>query len=363
MLIEELLAFLDKIAPPNLKENWDSDGLQIGSPSQRILEIHVALEAELSLLEELPENCALVVHHPPLFKFKGYVDFSSWEGKLIKICAQKNMSIIALHTRFDKAKGGIADEAAKALQMQSVRPLVPQKLEAYKLVTFLPEGEVDVVAEALFEAGAGIIGKYQKCSFRAKGIGTFLGSENSSPKVGKAGKFEKIDEIRLEVLVRGAPNAVVDALLKVHPYEEPAYDIYPIFLESKEEGLGRVGELEHPISVSELAKIVSKKTKSKSLRIIGVDKKRVKRIAILPGAGGSYVELASRIADVFVTSDVKYHEAILAQRSGLTVIEVDHGSLERFFVSALCKALGNLEKKVKIIPHEKIFSVIWLREA
>lgn len=363
MLIKNLLAILDKIAPQSLKENWDSDGLQIGSLSQDISEIHIALEAELNLIKKLPENCALVVHHPPLFNFKGCVDFSTYEGQLINLCARKNVSIIALHTRFDKAKNGVADEVAKILEMRSTYPLIAQKCEAYKLVTFVPEKDVDKVANALFAAGAGIIGEYEKCSFRAKGIGTFLGSKGSSPKVGKAGRFEKVDEMRLEVLIRGAPDVVVAALLKAHPYEEPAYDVYPLILKSKDEGLGRVGELKCPSYLNELVKIVDKKIKPQSLRIVSGDKRKVKKIAVLPGRGGQYVELAIKSADVFITSDVKYHEAKAAQKSGLTIIDVDHGSLEKFFVDALSKMLGNVEKRVKIIPHKEVFSVWKSKEA
>jgi len=354
MQVKKLLVILDQLAPPNLAEDWDSDGLQIGDLFQKISEIHIALEAETTLVSKLPANSALIVHHPPLFNFKSPINFLTNEGQLIKLCARKGISIIAVHTRFDKVKGGLADEAAKIFDLDPVRPLISHRLVAYKLVTFVPEEHVNAVAEALFESGAGVIGKYKKCSFGAKGVGTFLGLEGSKPTIGRAGKFEKADEIRLEVLVRGSPQPAVDALLKAHPYEEPAYDIYPVVLESKDMGLGRIGELKKRTLVDELTEIITKKLKPQSLRIVGDNKRRIKKIAILPGSGERYIEAASANAELFVTSDIKYHSAKDALERGLTIIEVDHGSIEKLFVPALAKMLGNLKKRVKIIAHEEI---------
>jgi len=354
MRVIELLNTLEAIAPSSLSESWDKDGLQIGDPSQQVSEIHIALEAEPDLVEEAPEHSALIVHHPPLYNLESVIDFTTFEGQLVKLCALKGISIIAMHTRFDKVGGGLAHEAAELLGLESIRPLVPQQFEAYKLVTFVPPDSVDVVAEELFSAGAGMIGEYKKCSYRTSGTGTFQGSEDARPAVGEAGRYEKVDELRLEVRVTGSPKKYIDALKKAHPYEEPAFDIYPLLFESTEVGIGRVGRLKSPMLVSALVENINNKLSPQSLRVSGDRNREVTNVAVMPGSGGKLFKEASKQAEVFITSDVKYHTALDAQRLGLVMIDVDHGSIERLFVPALSRMLGNLTKIVKIIAHGEI---------
>jgi hypothetical protein len=101
--------------------------------------------------------------------------------------------------------------------------------EQRKLVVFVPEEALDAVRDALFEAGAGRIGDYERCSWYTAGTGTFLGGEGTAPTIGEAGREERVPELRLETVFPAASHdGVVAALRRAHPYEEPAFDVYPL---------------------------------------------------------------------------------------------------------------------------------------
>jgi len=98
-----------------------------------------------------------------------------------------------------------------------------------KLIVFVPREALDAVREALFAAGAGHIGNYEHCSWYTEGTGTFLGGEGTTPNVGRAGREERVAELRLETVFPAERHEeVVAALLHAHPYEEPAFDIYEL---------------------------------------------------------------------------------------------------------------------------------------
>ena len=98
-----------------------------------------------------------------------------------------------------------------------------------KLVVFVPAESLDAVRDALFEAGAGRIGDYERCSWYTEGTGTFLAGESASPSVGQPGREERVAELRLEtVYPADREDAVLRALRSAHPYEEPAFDLYPL---------------------------------------------------------------------------------------------------------------------------------------
>ena len=98
-----------------------------------------------------------------------------------------------------------------------------------KLVVFVPREALDTVRDAVFAAGAGRIGDYERCSWYTEGTGTFLGGEATSPTVGERGREERVPELRLETVYPAErEEAVVRALREAHPYEEPAFDLYPL---------------------------------------------------------------------------------------------------------------------------------------
>ena len=101
--------------------------------------------------------------------------------------------------------------------------------ENRKLVVFVPAEAFDAVRDAIFAAGAGHIGDYERCSWYTKGTGTFLGGESASPAVGERGVEERVPELRLEtVFPAQRHDDVIEALRRAHPYEEPAFDVYPL---------------------------------------------------------------------------------------------------------------------------------------
>src|SRR5690606_10171069 len=122
----------------------------------------------------------------------------------------------------------VSFELAKKLKLQNIRFLTNLKSMQSKLIIYVPVSHVEEVASAIFENGGGIIGEYSNCSFRTEGEGTFKGSEKTSPSVGKKLSYEKVEEIKLEVLINSWEiEKILSAIRKVHPYEEMAYDIFP----------------------------------------------------------------------------------------------------------------------------------------
>ena len=102
-------------------------------------------------------------------------------------------------------------------------------MSGFKLVWFVPREALDTTREAVFAAGAGVIGEYSHCSFYTEGTGTFLGGEGTSPSVGQPGREERVGELRVETVVPAdRVDAVVAALREAHPYEEVAFDLYPL---------------------------------------------------------------------------------------------------------------------------------------
>lgn len=113
--------------------------------------------------------------------------------------------------------------------VKSVEALYSSYIKKHKIVVFVPLKNADELAFAMASEGAGTIGNYTVCSFRIKGVGTFIGNKNSNPKTGSKGKFEMVEEIRLEMLCSAEIlDKIIDKVLEVHPYEEPAYEIYDV---------------------------------------------------------------------------------------------------------------------------------------
>jgi hypothetical protein len=249
-----------------------------------------------------------------------------------------------VHTSWDAASGGTADALASVLGLIDVAGFGPTApADATKLVTFVPGERVDLVTAALTAAGAGRIGNYQGCSFRAEGVGTFLPGEGAQPVVGAPGRLNREPEVRLEMLVaRSVEARVVAALVATHPYEEPAFDLYPV--RSNAGLIGRVGGLPVSMSLAEFANNVAGALGT-NVRIVGDRDRPVRRIAVLPGSGGSHLDDAAATgADVYVTGDLSHHHARAALDHGLAVIDPGHAGSERPGVAALFAAITKMAR-------------------
>jgi len=312
MITENLINFIENWAPPGAAWENDNVGLQVGSSKQKVSNIFLCLELTEKALNEAIKKKAnfIFTHHPFIFRpLKQINTHSDSKGKLIEKLIKNNITLYSAHTNLDFTKEGVSFELAKTLKLEKTQFLVNEKSNQYKLVVFVPKKNLEKVSAELFNCGAGIIGEYENCGFSLDGIGTFKGSENTNPVIGKKKKFESVEEARLEVLVDSWKlNKVILGLRKAHPYEEPSFDIYPLKNENINYGYGVVGVLKKSMTSNEFMKHVCGSLKISNLRYAKGKNNKIKAVAVCGGSGSDLLEAAiSKGADAFVTADLKYH--------------------------------------------------------
>jgi len=342
--VKQLLDILETIAPGYLTETWDNSGLQVGDPGKYITKVMVTLDIDETVVDEAVDNGVdfIVTHHPLIFQPVQTLRFDAFPGKLLKKLVKNEIAVFAAHTNLDNALGGINDVLAELLSLRSVKVLAPfEEHKMFKLVVFVPEGHLERVRNAICRAGAGWIGKYSSCTFSTAGTGTFLPLSGANPFIGILGELEKVQEYRLETIVpRDKLRPVLTALEKAHPYEEVAYDIYPLELKTEKFGLGRVGDLDQAVTLQDLAQKIKDILHASTVRVVGDLKDRVLRIAVCGGSGISLLDRAKfHGADCFVTGDVKYHQAQHAREIGLAVIDAGHYETEAVIIPHLIQRL------------------------
>jgi dinuclear metal center YbgI/SA1388 family protein len=351
---------LEEVAPKRLAEDYDNVGLLLGAPDAEVYSIAFALEATQPTVEASIKKGAdlLVVHHPFLFKPISSIDLSQTTGQIIQKALAGNLAIYVAHTNFDAVTGGMNDALAKTLGFEPTGPIVPSDSESiFKLVTFVPESHIKSVSEAIFAAGAGQIGDYTGCSFRSDGTGTFVPQKNAKPFVGKPGAPSTESETRIEVQVTGkALRGAVRSLVKAHPYEEPAFDVYPLSGQTEGHGHGRLCTLPKPIKLKKLTENVKASLKVRSVRRVGSADQLISQVALCSGSGAFLIPLIRRPESTcLVTGDIKYHDARLAQERGLCLIDAGHFGTEKLFARTM---KGLLEKRLaKIVNKRKIAMV------
>jgi dinuclear metal center YbgI/SA1388 family protein len=338
------LRLLDEWYPPSWAEEWDNSGLQVGDrswPADRVL---VALDPTDDVVAEAADKgCGLLVtHHPLLFRPVSRLDVGERQGKAIAAALGARVTVFSCHTNADVASPGVSDALAEALDLEVTGVLDETAAgERVKLVTFVPAEATAKVLDAIAGARGGVIGEYTHCSFRVRGTGTFLPSDRARPVVGERGELNEVEEDRLEVVVpsesiRGAIEAMVDA----HPYEEVAYDVYPL-ASGGGLGLGRLARPRQGLTATQLADRCRDRLGA-SVRLAGRQDRGVRTVALCGGSGASLILGAIRAgADAYVTGDVKHHQALDAAAQGLTVLDAGHHATEWPFVGHLA---GRLEQ-------------------
>lgn len=341
-VVADWLQALDALYPPVWAEEGDSTGLQAGSrewPAGRVL---VALDPTAEVVEEAANRrCGLLVtHHPMLFRPLARFDVDDPATAAVAAAVRARVAVAACHTNADVASPGVSDALAAALDVEVTGVLSPTGAgRRVKLVTFCPPEATAKVLDAVAGAGAGVIGEYTHCSFRVRGAGTFLPSDRAHPAVGERGALNEVEEDRLEVVVPAERvSAAVRALIDAHPYEEVAYDAYPLAAGTGL-GLGRLGRLHEIATASSLAGRCRDRLGA-DVRVAGDPGAEVLTVALCGGSGGSLVgEAAAAGADAYVTGDVKHHQALDAAAAGLAVVDAGHHATEWPFVPLLADRL------------------------
>lgn len=346
---QTIIDAMEKLAPRYLAESWDNVGLLVGSPGQEITKLLIALDVTPELAARAGREGVdmIVAHHPLIFQPLKSIRIDQPLGAVLAGLLKHDIAVLAAHTNLDSAIGGVSDILAASLGLKDTRPLAGHGEKLLKLVVFVPESHTEDVREAITRAGAGHIGNYSHCTFQTPGTGTFLPLEGTNPFIGQQGKLESVSEYRLEtILPEAASRRVVGAMLRAHPYEEVAYDLYPLANKTVVAGLGRIGELSEPLSLSHIIGKVKTGLGLEHVRIAGDGSRLVKKIAVCGGAGGSLISAAAEAgADLFVTGDVKYHEAQEASQLGLTVIDAGHFATERPAMDAVAAYLSECSSR------------------
>ena len=346
--VREITAALERWAPPGSKLSYDNVGLQVGDPSRDVRSALIALDLTPAVVDEAEALGAdlIVTHHPLIFKpLKRLVAGDFVSGLALRL-AERGIAYYAIHTNLDAAPGGVSFALAEHLGLENVRFLDPMEESLVKLVTFVPETHAEALHLALAEAGAGQIGDYEACAFTSRGTGYFRPGESADPHSGTPGKLSSEEEVRLEVEVaRWDVGRVVHALKKAHPYEEVAYDLYPVEQPSTRAGLGTVGELAEPEPLSAFLKRVADRLEAGALRYVGDDEAEVRTVAVCGGSGSSLIPQALAAgADAFVTADVTYHTYFQpldpAGSPRLALIDAGHYETERITERLLVDWLG-----------------------
>ena len=310
--IKDIADALEMFAPLPLQDGFDNAGLQIGLTEAEVAGVLLCLDVTEAVVDEaVASGCNLIVsHHPLIFSPLKRITGSNYIERCVIKALANGIAIYSAHTNIDNAPGGVNYRIAEKLGLQNVRILVPKEDALLKLAVYVPVSAADAVRSALFAAGCGNIGNYDSCSYNIEGFGTFKANDGCNPFCGKVGELHREQEVRIEtVLPSYLKNKVISALLKVHPYEEPAYDIYSLKNSWDGVGSGVIGELPVDCDEMELLQRVKDNFNVGSVRHTPLLGKRVKRVALCGGAGGSFAGAAMAAgADVYITGEARYHD-------------------------------------------------------
>lgn len=348
MVLESTVGSVTKILddwfPSRIVASWDNTGLLVGSKKSRVRKILVCLTVTMEVCAEATEWGAdlVISHHPLMFKPIQRLTDDTLEGTILGKLLRHHVAIYSPHTAHDGCLGGINDQLANLLELIETKPLFPApSRRTVKLVTFVPVSHLVKVSHALFAAGGGVIGNYSGCSFQTEGTGTFWGAEGTNPVIGSAGKAESVSEIRLEVIFPSSeiPEAI-SRLKSVHPYEEPAYDLYPLDSRPADDGDGRIGHLETPTTLKLISQKLASVVPVEMIQVVGSISHQVKTIAIGCGAAGEWIRAArNQGADLFVTGEMRYHDMLWSHQSNMGAVIVGHYASESFAMKHLVSRL------------------------
>ena len=310
--IKEIATALEKFAPLPLQDGYDNAGLQVGLTDAEVTGVLLCLDVTEQIIDEaVASGCNFIVsHHPLLFRPIKKITGSNYVERCVIKALSNGIAIYSAHTNLDNAQGGVNHRIAQKLGLKNIRTLVPKEKSLLKLVVYVPVAHVDNVRKALFDAGCGNIGNYDCCSYNIEGTGTFRAGTECNPFCGKIGEIHHEHEIRIETVMPSyIKNRVIRALLEVHPYEEPAYDIFEIENEWSSVGSGVIGELEEPSDEKEFLLKIKNTFNTGCVKHTHLRGKQVRRVALCGGAGASFASYAlSAGADIYLTGEARYHE-------------------------------------------------------
>jgi dinuclear metal center YbgI/SA1388 family protein len=338
MRISEIIQTLEAVAPTALQENYDNAGLITGRADWDCTGVLCTLDVTEDVVREAIENgCnCIVAHHPVVFRGLKRITGKTYVERTVIAAIKNDIAIYAIHTNLDNVAAGVSGVISDKLGLTNRRILSVSPGTLKKLFTFVPHDHLEVVRNAIFAAGAGKIGNYSECSYSVGGQGTFKAETGADPFVGKVGTRHEEAEYKIEMVFPSyLQQSVIDALIKAHPYETPAFDIVDLANEHPETGAGMVGELEKPLDSQEFLRLLKERFDLQVVRHTEPAGTKVKRVAVCGGAGSFLISKALSVsADVYISADIKYHEFFDAEGK-MMICDIGHYESEQFTVDLL----------------------------
>ena len=346
MTVKDITKILEELAPLAHAEEFDNVGLLVGNPNMNVTGALVTLDTLENVVDEaIEKKCNLIISfHPIIFKGLKRITGSTYVERVVLKAITHNIAIYSMHTALDNSKMGVNAKICEVLGLKNPEILIPKKGVIKKLVTYAPVAETEKVKSALFAAGAGEIGKYSNCSYSLDGVGSFMAGDMANPSVGKIGEIHFEKETQINVIYSfEKEKKVLEALFKVHPYEEVAYEVVTLENTNQDIGMGMIGTLETEMEEQDFLLQVKSKMNASVIRHSQLLGKKVKKVAVLGGSGAFAIAAAKRAkADVFITSDIKYHQFYEAENE-LVIADIGHFETEQFTKDLL---VDHLTKKI-----------------
>ncbi len=342
MIVQEVTDILEELAPLAQAEDFDNVGLLVGKPKDKVNGILVTLDTLENVLDEaIAHDCNMIVSfHPIIFNGLKRITGANYVERTVLKAIKHNISIYSMHTALDNSPHGVNAKICEVLGLTNTEILIPKKGNIKKLTTYVPKTSAERLKGALFLAGAGNIGNYSDCSFTVDGTGSYRGGKGSNPTIGERGQLELAEETQINVTFSSyKERAILQALFQNHPYEEVAYEIFTLDNQNQNIGMGMVGNLQKEMDETDFLSYLKSKMNVSTVRHSALLGKSVHKVAVLGGSGAFAISAAIQSgADVFVTSDVKYHQFFEAENK-VVIADIGHYESEQFTKNLLADYL------------------------
>lgn len=333
MQVKDITRLIESMAPLAYQESYDNAGLIVGDANDDVSGVLITLDITEEVMEEaIRKNLNMVIaHHPIVFGGLKKLNGRNYVERSVIKAIKNNIAIYAAHTNLDGVFGGVNSKICEKLKLQNCRMLIPMQGMLKKLVTFVPVSHAEKVRTALFEAGAGQIGNYDSCSFNQQGLGSFKGNDSTNPFAGEKNKLHFEEETRIETIFpKHIQGRVIEAMIQAHPYEEVAYDIYPLDNEFPLAGTGMIGELAEPVDEHHFLQTIKETFYCQALKHTALLGKPIKKVAVCGGSGSSFLNRAiAQNADIYISADFKYHQFFDAEKK-IVIADIGHYESEQF---------------------------------
>lgn len=342
MKLREITSYLEQLAPLSSQEGYDNSGLIVGSPDMEVGNALISLDCtEAVVAEAIEKDCNLIIaHHPIVFKGLKTLTGKNYVERTVIKAIQSDIAIYAIHTNLDNYKLGVNKKIGDLLGISNPKVLAPVSGKLQKLVVFVPTDQLDIIRDAIFKAGAGNIGNYSECSFVTDGMGSYKGNDDSKPAYGEKGERHYEPEGKIEVIVSShISSKVISAMIKAHPYEEVAYDLFPLANNNNYEGAGMIGELDKEMDETAFLALLKEVFKTECIRHTKLFNKPIKKVAWCGGSGSFLLHKAkSQNADIYITGDFKYHEFFDAEDQ-IVIADIGHYESEQYTIELISELI------------------------